>query len=82
MDVSFLLFVGYFFFSLESAPRDGCCATSVIALILPFSQHLHLLMLLPNLYWAITCILYMIAFPLPAVLGREGELLGWHPRAA
>lgn len=32
-------------------------------------------MLLPNLYWAIICILYMITFPLAAV----GQLWGLAP---
>lgn len=35
---------------------------SVIALILPFSQRFNLFMLLPNLYWAKMCILYVIRF--------------------
>lgn len=48
---------------------------SVIVLILPFSQHFNLFMLLPNLYWAIICILYMIIFPLPVVLGQLQGLL-------
>lgn len=67
----------FFFFSpfstfmdfafLYSGQRDGCCVMSVIALILPFSQHFNLFMLLPNLNWAIICILYMITFPLAVV---------------
>lgn len=64
MDSPFLFSV---FFSPDSGQRDGCCVMSVIALILPFSQHFNLFMLLPNLYWAIICILYMITFPLPVV---------------
>ena len=64
MDSPFLFSV---FFSPDSGQRDGCCVISVIALILPFSQHFNLFMLLPNLYWAIICILYMITFPLPVV---------------
>lgn len=64
MDSAFLFSL---FFSPDSGQRDGCCVMSVIALILPFSQHFNLFMLLPNLYWAIICILYMITFPLPAV---------------
>lgn len=64
MDSAFLFSV---FFSPDSGQRDGCCVMSVIALILPFSQHFNLFMLLPNLYWAIICILYMITFPLPVV---------------
>lgn len=74
MDSAFLFCV---FFSPDSGQRDGCCVMSVIALILPFSQHFNLFMLLPNLYWAIICILYMITFPLPVVW----QLWGLHPHA-
>lgn len=60
-----------FLFSASFSPglgqRDGCCVMSVIVLILPFSQYFNLFMLLPNLYWVIICILYMIMFPLPVV---------------
>lgn len=74
MDSAFLFSV---FFSPDSGQRDGCCVMSVIALILPFSQHFNLFMLLPNLYWAIICILYMITFPLPVVW----QLWGLHSHA-
>lgn len=72
MDSAFLFCV---FFDPDSGQRDGCCVMSVIVLILPFSQHFNLFMLLPNLYWAIICILYMIIFPLPVVLGQLQGLL-------
>lgn len=71
MDSAFLL-------SLLRSPvpgqRDGCCVISVIVLILPFSERAHLCVLLPNVYWLIICILYMITSPLPAV----GQLWGSH----
>lgn len=65
------------FFSPDSGQRDSCCVMRVIVLILPFSQHFNLFMLLPNLYWAIICILYMITFPLPVVW----QLWGLHSHA-
>ena len=74
MDSAFLFLV---FFSPDSGQGDGCCVMSVIALILPFSQHFNSFMLLPNLYWAIICILYMITFPLPVVW----QLWGLHSHA-
>ena len=64
MDCTFLFSL---FLSPDSGQRDGYCVMSVIVLILLFSQHFNLFMLLPNLYWAIICILYMIAFPLPVI---------------
>lgn len=35
----------------QSGQKDGCCVMSVIAAILPFSQHFNFFMLLPNLNW-------------------------------
>lgn len=72
MDSAFLFLV---FLSPDSGQGDGCCVMSVIALILLFSQHFNSFMLLPNLYWAIICILYMITFPLPVVLAIMGLAL-------
>lgn len=72
LSCSFMESAFLFCVSPGSGQRDGCRVMSVIALILPFSQHFNLFMLLPNLYWPIICILYMITFPLPRVWAIMG----------